>query len=95
MVQQPFRNRYHLFRGLPFGENHFRHPVTERAMMVDFGETQVLKGKVAQPGHCAVDIYLSPADLFDKQPELILVHEARISNHRGTAVLGLNFGKDY
>ena len=52
-------------------------PWRKRAMMIDLGESQVLKRHVAQPRHRAVDVHFSAAHLLEKRPELILVHQGK------------------
>ena len=38
----------HLGRSLARTENHFRHPVTQGAMVIQVGESQIFEGKMAQ-----------------------------------------------
>ena len=79
LSQQRCRDGNHLLRSLPFGEDHFRHAVAQRAMMIDLGEAQVFERHVAHADHGRVDIHCAVAHLLEQRPELILIHEARIS----------------
>ena len=79
MFEQPLGDQDHLLRSLPFGKNHLRHSMAQGAVMIDFGEAQILEGHVPKPAHRMLDIHLSTAHLFEKEPQLILIHEARIS----------------
>jgi hypothetical protein len=55
-VQQRLRNSDHFFRGLALAENHFRHAVAQRAVVVHFGESEILERHVAQPIHRPVHL---------------------------------------
>ena len=69
----------HLLGCFAFGEDDFGHAVAERAMMVDFGEAQIFKGQVAKALDGAIDIHFPRAHLFEQRPELVLIHDHRIS----------------
>ena len=72
-------NGGYLFRRFSFGQDDFGHAVAQGAMMIDFGETQVFEGHVAHAGKRRVDIHCAVAHLLEQRPELILIHEARIT----------------
>lgn len=63
-------------------------------MVVHFRETQIFEWKVTQAGHGTVDIYLTPAHLFEKNSELILVHVARISDLKYAVLSGTGISKN-
>ena len=79
MLQQALRDGGHLLRCLALGEDHFRHAMAKGAMVVHFGETQVFKRHVPQASHGRIDIYRAGAHLFEEGAQLVLIHDARIS----------------
>ena len=68
-----------LLRRLAFTEDHLRHAVAQRAMVVHLGEAQILERHVAQAVQRAVHIHCAGAHLFEQLPKLLLVHTARIT----------------
>ena len=54
MLRQPFKDSGSLRRSFPFSENDFRHPVPQRAMMINFRKPQVFEGQVTQTHDCIV-----------------------------------------
>jgi hypothetical protein len=48
MFRQPREDSRKLCRSLALSENHFRHSGTQSAMVIDFSEAEIFKGKVAQ-----------------------------------------------
>ena len=58
-------------------EDYFRNAVTQRAMVIDFGESQVLEREVPQTVERCVDVDGSGADLFEKAAQPILIHNAK------------------
>ena len=81
--QQALRDGGDLFRRLALGEDHFRHAVAQGAMVVHLGEAQVFKRHVPHAPHGCVDIYRAGAHLFEQRAQLVLVHDARISESPG------------
>jgi hypothetical protein len=79
IIEKRLRDRDHLFRRLALGEDDFGHPVAERAMVVHFCESQVLKRHVPHTFHGRVYFYGPASNLLEERPELLLIHEARIS----------------
>ena len=82
IFQQLFRDGHHLFRRLPLSENHFGHAVPQRAMVIHLGESQVFERHVAHASHGSFNVDRAAAHLFEQRPELLLIHEARISERR-------------
>ena len=83
VLQQLAGDGHHLFRGLALGEDHLRHAVAQRAMVVHLGESQIFEGHVAHAHHGRIDIHGAAANLFEHRPKLLLIHEARITERRG------------
>jgi hypothetical protein len=50
---------------LRFTEDHLGHALTQRAMVVDMGETQVFEGQVPQTGQRRVHVRGSIAELLE------------------------------
>ena len=48
MGRQPGEDVRHLARRFSLGKNHFGHTLAQGTMVVDLGETEILKGQVAQ-----------------------------------------------
>ena len=69
----------HLLGRLAFGEDHFGHAVAQRAMVVDFGEAQDPRTACGAAFDGRVDIYCAGAHLFEQRAEMVLIHDARIS----------------
>jgi hypothetical protein len=55
-------------------ENHFGHAVTQGAMVVYFGESQILEGQVAHAFERGIDIGGASANFFKQRAELIFHH---------------------
>jgi hypothetical protein len=53
--------------------------MAECAVVVDLGEAQIFEWHVTHAGNCRIDIHCAVAHLFEQRPQLILIHEARIS----------------
>ena len=51
-------------------------------MVVHLGESQVFKRHVPQASHGCVDIYRAGAHLLEQCAQLVLIHDARISECR-------------
>ena len=85
---QALRDGHHLFRSLTFGEDDLWHAMTKGAMVVDLGEAEVFKGHMAHAAHGCLDIHCAGAHLFKQRAQLVLIHEARISEWPEEAILG-------
>jgi hypothetical protein len=57
-------------------------------MVVDLGKTEIFEGHVAHAHHGRVDVHGTVADLLEQRTELLLVHEARISECGLQSVMG-------
>ena len=70
-------DRRHLDGSLALSENHFRHAVAQRAMMIDLGKPKILERKMPQPlNGLALTIFLSTDRTFypvlaDQVPEAV------------------------
>jgi len=53
--------------------------MAQRAMMIDFGKSEVFEGHMAHAYHRRVDVHGAIAHLLEQRTELLLIHEARIS----------------
>ena len=65
--------------GLALGEDDLRHAVTQRAVVIHLGEAQILEGHVAHAFHRGVDVHCTVAHLLEQRPELLLIHDIRVS----------------
>jgi hypothetical protein len=68
-----------LFRSLSLREHHFGHPVTKSAMMVHFGEPQVLERQVPDPIESSIHVDRPGTYLLKQVPELVSIHDASIT----------------
>jgi hypothetical protein len=75
---------------LAFGEDDFGHAMTERPVVVHFGEAEVFKGHMPHARHGGIDVHGALAHLFEESAKLVLVHEARITD--GPSGAGRRFG---
>ena len=75
VLGQPGEDRRHLRRSLALTENHFRHPVAQRAMVIHLGEPKVLEGKMPQALDPVVGRKLAPSHLLEKFADGIGVQE--------------------
>ena len=48
-------------------------------MVIDLRKAEIFEGHVAHAHHGRVDIHSAVANLFEQRTELLLIHEARIS----------------
>ena len=61
-------------RRLALGEDHFRHAVAQRAMMVHLGESQVFERHVPHARESRLDIDRAFPHLLEQLPQLIFLH---------------------
>src|SRR5581483_7267254 len=73
------RDRRRLLRRLALRENHLRHSVTQRAMMIHLGESKVLERQVSHASERRIHVYRTFPHLLEKLAELIFVHIPRVS----------------
>ena len=66
MLRQSGKNLRHLEWSFPLPKNHLRHSRSQRAMVIDLGEAQILKRQMAQLLHRLVRRNLSPPHLLEK-----------------------------
>jgi len=66
IIEQALRDGHHLLRRLALGEDHLGHAVTQRAMMVHFGEAQVFEGHMPHADHSRIDIHSAAAHLLEQ-----------------------------
>src|SRR5262249_21451572 len=66
-----------LFHGLTAAEDDFREALTERAVMVDIGEAEVLKRQRAQTSQCIVGGKTARLMVVENFSNLILSHTKR------------------
>ena len=66
MLRQPGEDGRHLRRSLSLPENHFRHPIAQRAMVIHLGESQVLEWQMPQAFNSLIGRKPAPADLLEK-----------------------------
>jgi hypothetical protein len=59
-------------------EDHLGHALAEGAVMVDFGETQVFKGEMAEAGYGFVGRYFLGLNLGEKIAEVFRVHIKKV-----------------
>jgi hypothetical protein len=53
--------------------------MAKRPVVIDFREAEILEGHVAHARQGRVDIHSAVANLLEQRTELLLIHEARIS----------------
>ena len=77
--QQALGDGNHLPGCLALGEDHFRHAVAQGAVVVHLGKSQVFKRHVPHAPDSGIDIYRAGAHLLEQCAQLVLIHDARIS----------------
>ena len=83
VFEEGFGDGDHLFGGFALGEDDFGDAVAEGAVVIDFGEAEVLEGQVAHAREGAIDFEFARADLLEHGAQLVLIHETRITGGRG------------
>jgi len=76
MTQHGLNNFGDLPGRFPFAKNDFGVSLAQGAMMIHFGEAQILKGEVLQPGNGAVGRQGSEADEIQQLVKFALFHES-------------------
>ena len=56
----------HLRRSLPFSEDDFWHPCTQRPVMIHLGESQVFERHVAHANHGVVGGEFAPSNILEE-----------------------------
>ena len=65
---------HNLVGRFPFTENHLGDTVTEGAVMIDLGESQILKRHMPQLMHGGVDINCPILDFLEQRAQAFLIH---------------------
>ena len=66
----------HLLLGLAQAQNHFGEPSAQRSVMIDFSETEVLIGEVADGSQNSLDALATVTQRFQVAAEVNIVHLA-------------------
>ena len=72
--QQRRGDARHLIGRFALTENHFRHAMPDGAMVIDFRESQVFKGQVAQRFERGRNARFAAMHLFEKFFNLLNIH---------------------
>ncbi len=72
--QEFIRDGYDVVYGFAQAEDYFGHAVTQGAVMVYLGETDVFEGEMAKFGECCIGIDGTGADFVQEFAELIFIH---------------------
>ena len=70
-------DRNHMVRALAQPEDHFGHAMTQRAMVIDLGESEVFKRQMAHAVERRLDIGRSAPDFFQQRPQNIFSHPVK------------------
>ena len=68
------RNGDDVIRALAETEYDFGHAVAQGAVMIDFGETDILEGHVTHSGESRIHVNRAPSDIIEKFSELVFCH---------------------
>src|SRR6185312_3510125 len=80
--EQGARDGDDLIRRFAQAENDFGHPVTQRAVVIDLGESEILERHMPHAFHRVVNAGGSGADVFEERTKLFLTHVANIAGTR-------------
>src|SRR4029077_3045703 len=80
---QSGENVRHLARRFALGKNDFRHSLAQGAMVVDLGETEILKGQVAQALYGLVRRETLFSNLLEELAKGLGIHADVIVDWRG------------
>jgi len=79
MLSQALKDSGDVFGSLALSEDNFGHAVSQCPMVIDLGKTNIFEGHVPHAADGGIDIHSAVTHLLKERPQLVLIHEARIS----------------
>jgi hypothetical protein len=80
MPEVIFGNSHYLFRGLALREDHLRHAVAQRPVVVHLGKAEIFEWQMPHALHRRIHFHRAASYLLQQRPEMLLIHDDKDTN---------------